>query len=55
MVLEIKVPHGADFAAPKPLLPVALSYVLSLLHIGIYWNHHHMGQCEQGIGRGAVG
>ena len=42
MVLEIKVPHGADFAALKPLLPVVLSYVLSFLYIGIYWNNHHM-------------
>ncbi len=41
MVLEFKVPHGADFAALKPLLPVALSYVLSFLYIGIYWNSHH--------------
>ena len=42
MVLEIKVPHGADFAALKPLLPVALSYLLSFIYIGIYWNNHHM-------------
>lgn len=42
MVLEIKAPHGAGFAALKPLLPVALSYVLSFIYIGIYWNHHHM-------------
>ena len=42
MVLEIKVPHGADFAALKPLLPTVLSYVLSFIYIGIYWNNHHM-------------
>ncbi|WP_210519436.1 TMEM175 family protein [Hymenobacter terricola] len=42
MVLEIKVPHGADFAALEPLLPVVLSYVLSFIYIGIYWNNHHM-------------
>ncbi|MDO7849754.1 TMEM175 family protein [Hymenobacter sp. M29] len=42
MVLEIKVPHGADFAALRPLLPVVLSYVLSFLYVGIYWNNHHM-------------
>lgn len=42
MVLEIKVPHGGDFEALKPLLPVLLSYVLSFIYIGIYWNHHHM-------------
>jgi len=43
MVLELKVPHGVEFAALKPLLPVLLSYVLSFLYVGIYWsNHHHM-------------
>jgi len=41
MVLEIKVPHGADFAALRPLLPVFLSYVLSFVYVGIYWNNHH--------------
>ena len=41
MVLEIKVPHGADFSALRPLLPVFLSYVLSFVYVGIYWNNHH--------------
>ncbi|MFD1468661.1 TMEM175 family protein [Hymenobacter caeli] len=41
MVLELKVPHGADFAALWPLLPVFLSYVLSFVYVGIYWNNHH--------------
>lgn len=41
MVLEIKVPHGSDFSALKPLLPVIISYVLSFVYIGIYWNNHH--------------
>lgn len=41
MVLEIKVPHGSDFSALKPLLPVILSYILSFIYIGIYWNNHH--------------
>jgi uncharacterized membrane protein len=41
MVLELKVPHGADFSALKPLLPVFLSYVLSFVYVGIYWNNHH--------------
>jgi uncharacterized membrane protein len=41
MVLEIKVPHGADFAAMKPLIPVVISYILSFIYIGIYWNNHH--------------
>jgi uncharacterized membrane protein len=41
MVLELKVPHGAEFTALRPLIPVFLSYVLSFLYIGIYWNNHH--------------
>lgn len=41
MVLEMKVPHGSDLAALKPLLPVFFSYVLSFVYIGIYWNNHH--------------
>jgi uncharacterized membrane protein len=41
MVLEMKVPHGGDFAALKPLLPVFFSYILSFIYIGIYWNNHH--------------
>jgi uncharacterized membrane protein len=41
MVLELKVPHGTEFAALRPLIPVFLSYVLSFLYIGIYWNNHH--------------
>ena len=43
MVLELKVPHGADWASVRPLAPVFLSYVLSFVYLGIYWsNHHHM-------------
>jgi len=41
MVLELKVPHGADLAALRPLIPVFLSYVLSFIYVGIYWNNHH--------------
>ena len=41
MVLELKVPHGAELTSLKPLLPVFLSYVLSFLYVGIYWNNHH--------------
>lgn len=41
MVLELKVPHGESFAALQPLIPVFLSYVLSFIYIGIYWNNHH--------------
>ncbi len=41
MVLELKVPHGADLAALRPLIPVLLSYVLSFVFLAIYWNNHH--------------
>lgn len=41
MVLEMKVPHGTDMEALRPLLPVFLSYILSFVFIGIYWNNHH--------------
>jgi len=41
MVLEMKVPKGEDLSALKPLLPVFLSYVLSFIYVGIYWNNHH--------------
>src|SRR4029450_12282830 len=41
MVMEVKVPHGADLGALGPLIPVFLSYVLSFMFIGIYWNNHH--------------
>ncbi|MDB5859619.1 MAG: hypothetical protein JWQ76_3308 [Ramlibacter sp.] len=41
MVLEMKVPHGDSFEALRPLLPVLLSYVLSFVYVGIYWNNHH--------------
>jgi uncharacterized membrane protein len=41
MVLELKVPHGADLKALGPLVPVFLSYVLSFVFLGIYWNNHH--------------
>jgi len=41
MVLELRPPHGETFPTLKPLLPVFLSYVLSFIYIGIYWNNHH--------------
>ena len=41
MVLELKIPHGVTFADLTPMLPVFLSYVLSFVYVGIYWNNHH--------------
>ena len=41
MVLEMKVPHGDGLEELRPLVPVFLSYVLSFLYVGIYWNNHH--------------
>lgn len=41
MVLELKVPHGEEFSSLKDLLPVLLSYMLSFIYLGIYWNNHH--------------
>ena len=54
MVLEIKVPHGDTLAALRPVLPVFLSYALSFVYIGIYWNNHHhlltgVGQINGGV------
>jgi len=51
MVLELRAPHSADVAALRPLLPSLLSYVLSFVYLGIYWNnHHHMFQATDHIG-----
>jgi uncharacterized membrane protein len=41
MVLELKAPHSAEWAALRPLVPAFLTYVLSFVYIGIYWNNHH--------------
>jgi uncharacterized membrane protein len=55
MVLELKVPHGDSIETLIPLLPVFLSYVLSFVYVGIYWNnHHHMLQaCRKISGFGS--
>lgn len=55
MVLELKVPHGADFEALTPLIPVFLSYVLSFIYVGIYWNnHHHLLHAAQRVSGGVL-
>jgi len=55
MVLELKVPHGVDFEALQPVLPVFLSYVLSFLYVGIYWNnHHHMFHTTKYVSAGIL-
>jgi uncharacterized membrane protein len=41
MVLELKIPHSADFEALRPLFPVFVTYILSFIYLGIYWNNHH--------------
>ncbi len=41
MVLEMKVPHGEEWSALLPVIPVFISYVLSFIYLGIYWNNHH--------------
>jgi uncharacterized membrane protein len=52
MVLEMKVPHGESFQALTPVIPVFLTYVLSYLYLGIYWNNHHhmLHTCEHVTG-----
>src|SRR5262245_45222057 len=41
MVLELKIPHGADAHALRSILPIGLTYALSYVYLGIYWNNHH--------------
>ena len=52
MVLEMKVPHGESIETLSPLIPVLLSYVLSFVYLGIYWNNHHhmMHTCRRVTG-----
>jgi uncharacterized membrane protein len=54
MVLDLKVPHGTDWQALRPLIPVFLAYLLSFIFLGIYWNnHHHMLHATERI-NGAI-
>jgi uncharacterized membrane protein len=52
MVLELKIPQGRDLSALVPLIPIFLSYVLSFVYVGIYWNNHHnmLHTCERVTG-----
>jgi uncharacterized membrane protein len=54
MVLEIKVPHGDTVHDLAPLLPALLSYVLSFVYVGIYWNNHHHMLCATTVVTGAM-
>jgi uncharacterized membrane protein len=55
MVLELKVPHGEDFSALAPLWPTFLSYVLSFINVGIYWNNlHNMFHTVQRVDGGVL-
>ena len=55
MVLELKVPRAVELAALKPVLPVLLSYVLSFIYLGIYWNnHHHLFQATEQVSGGIL-
>jgi uncharacterized membrane protein len=55
MVLELHVPHGADFAALRPIVPFFLGYVLSFVYVGIYWNnHHHLLQAAEHVTGGIL-
>lgn len=50
MVLELRIPEGHDLSALRPLLPAFLSYVMSFVYLGIYWNnHHHLIQAVQHV------
>jgi uncharacterized membrane protein len=55
MVLELRIPHGGDLSALRPLLPVFLCYVLSFVYVGIYWNnHHHMLHAAKHVSGGVL-
>ena len=56
MVLELKIPHGINLEALVPLLPNFISYILSYIYIGIYWNnHHHLMHTVKQVSAGIFG
>jgi uncharacterized membrane protein len=55
MVLELKIPHGVHLHALRPLVPIFLTYVLSFVYLGIYWNnHHHLLQRTESVSGGIL-
>ena len=55
MVLELRVPHGSDLESLRPLIPLFLTYILSFIFLGIYWNnHHHMLHATERISGGVL-
>jgi uncharacterized membrane protein len=55
MVLDLRIPHGQELAALRPVVPVLLCYVLSFVYIGIYWsNHHHMLHAAKRVSGGVL-
>jgi uncharacterized membrane protein len=55
MVLDLRIPHGQELVALRPLVPVIFCYVLSFVYIGIYWNnHHHMLHASRSVSGGVL-
>lgn len=55
MVLELKIPHGTEFSSLGPLLPMFVTYVMSFIYLGIYWNnHHHMMHVVESVNGGVL-
>lgn len=55
MVLELKIPHGTELSSLGPLLPMFVSYVMSFIYLGIYWNnHHHMMHVVESVNGGVL-
>ena len=55
MVLDLRAPHSGDISSLRPLIPVFLSYLLSFIYLGIYWNnHHHLFQAAEKVSGGVL-